>query len=156
MVPNLLTHPVLHIVLDRPRIAANIASIVRMATGTCCVVHVCGPLVFDKADKTKWRAGLDYFFGARVHFHNSLERCLTLLEKKPWIIEVGSKQAPWDIAFAPGDVVILGPETDSVEQKVQDEFRDRILTLPQIGPVRSLNLAQCAAVVAFEATRQFD
>lgn len=154
MDPNLLTNPVLHIVLDRPRIAANIASIVRMATGTCCVVHVCGPLVFDKADKTKWRAGLDYFHGARVHFHRSLERCLTLLGKEPWIIEVGSKQAPWDIKFASGDVVVLGPETDSVEQRVQDAFRNRVLTLPQIGPVRSLNLAQCAAVVAFEATRQ--
>lgn len=154
MAPHLLTEPVLHIVLDRPRIAANIASIVRCATGTCCAVHVCGPLVFDKADKTKWRAGLDYFSGARVHFHRSLERCLKLLKKRPWIIEVGSDKAPWDIQFALGDVVILGPETDSVEQKVQEAFKDRILTLPQIGPVRSLNLAQCAAVVVFEATRQ--
>jgi tRNA (cytidine/uridine-2'-O-)-methyltransferase len=151
---KILNEPVLHIVLDRPRIAANIASIVRMATGTCCVVHVCGPLVFDKSDKTKWRAGLDYFYGARVHFHLSVERCLQLLGKDPWIIEVGSQKAPWDVQFVAGDVVVLGPESDSVDQKVQDKFKDRILTLPQIGPVRSLNLAQCAAVVAFEATRQ--
>ena len=32
--PSILTNPVLHIVLDRPRIAANIASIVRLATGS--------------------------------------------------------------------------------------------------------------------------
>jgi tRNA(Leu) C34 or U34 (ribose-2'-O)-methylase TrmL len=31
---------------------------------------------------------------------------------------------------------------------------ERILTLPQQGAVRSLNLAQVAAVVAFEAVRQ--
>jgi tRNA (cytidine/uridine-2'-O-)-methyltransferase len=141
-------------VLDRPRIAANIASIVRMATGTACVVHVCGPLVFDQRDKTKWRAGLDYFFGARVHFHLSLSRCLELLGKEPWIIEVGSQKAPWDVSFALGDVIVLGPETDSVEEAVHRRWPERILTLPQVGPVRSLNLAQCAAVVAFEATRQ--
>ena len=151
---HLLTEPLLHIVLDRPRIAANIASIVRLSTGTCCAVHVCGPLVFDKSDKTKWRAGLDYFYGARVHFHRSLERCLVLLGKDPWVIEVGSKKAPWDAKFALSDVVIFGPETDSVASEVQEKFRERILTLPQIGPVRSLNLAQCVAVVAFEATRQ--
>lgn len=151
---NLLTNPLLHIVLDRPRIAANIASIVRLATGTGCVVHICGPLVFDQSDKTKWRAGLDYFFGARVHFHSTLQTCLALLGHDPWIIEVGSSCAPWQAAFADGDVVVFGPETASVEDAVQARFPERILTLPQIGPVRSLNLAQCAAVVAFEATRQ--
>ena len=76
-----LTNPLLHIVLDRPKIAANIASIVRLSVGTACALHVCGPLVFDKTDKTKWRAGLDYFWGARVHFHKSLERCLSALNK---------------------------------------------------------------------------
>lgn len=144
----------LHIVLDRPRIAANIASIVRLATGSGCVVHVCGPLVFDQSDKTKWRAGLDYFFGARVHFHRSLSRCLDLLGKSPWIIEVGSNTAPWDVTLSRGDVVVFGPESESVEEAILEQWKTRILTLPQVGPVRSLNLAQCVAVVAFEATRQ--
>lgn len=154
MSDSILTTPTLHIVLDRPRIAANVASIVRLATGTACAVHVCGPLVFDARDKTKWRAGLDYFFGARVHFHRSLERCLKLLDKTPYVIEVGSTKAPWDVTLTAGDVVIFGPESESVQHEVQEQFRERILTLPQVGPVRSLNLAQCVAVVAFEATRQ--
>lgn len=152
--PHLLTKPLLHIVLDRPRIAANIASIMRLATGTCCAVHVCGPLVFDNADKTKWRAGLDYFSGARIHFHRSLERCLKILGKTPWIIEVGGAKAPWDVTLEPADVVVFGPEDASVAAEVQARFQDRILTLPQPGPVRSLNLAQCVATVAFEAMRQ--
>ena len=149
-----LQQPLVHLVLDRPRIAANIASIVRLSTGCGAALHVCGPLVFDQTDKTKWRAGLDYFYGARVHFHQSLERCLTLLGREPWIIEVGSQQAPWDVCIQQGDVLILGPETDSVDAAVQKRYPDRILTLPQVGPVRSLNLAQCAAVAAFESMRQ--
>lgn len=141
-------------VLDRPRIAANIASIMRLTAGTQCAVHVCGPLVFDVGDKTKWRAGLDYFQGARVHFHDDVFRCLKLLGKDPWIIEVGSNKAPWDVLIQRSDVVVLGPETDSVRSELRVELVDRILTLPQTGPVRSLNLAQCAAVVVFEAMRQ--
>lgn len=148
------TKPLLHIVLDRPRIAANIASIVRLSVGTQCALHVCGPLVFDNADKTKWRAGLDYFYDARVHFHHDIFRCLKLLKKTPWIIEVGSKKAPWDVKLNASDVIILGPEDGSVNAKLLDKHADRILTLPQHGPVRSLNLAQCAAVATFEAMRQ--
>lgn len=149
-----LTAPLVHIVLDRPRIAANIASIVRLATATQAALHVCGPLVFEQSDRTKWRAGLDYFYGARVHFHHDVFRCLALLGKEPWIIEVGSDKAPWDASIAHGDVIVLGPEDGSVRDELCAQYPDRILTLPQLGPVRSLNLAQCAAVVTFEAMRQ--
>jgi tRNA (cytidine/uridine-2'-O-)-methyltransferase len=149
-----LNRPLLHIVLDRPRIAANIASIVRLSTGTQAALHVCGPLVFDQRDKTKWRAGLDYFYGARVHFHHDVFRCLALLGKAPWIVEVGSDQAPWDVSLKQGDVIVLGPEDGSVREELCARYPDRILTLPQVGPIRSLNLAQCAAVATFEAMRQ--
>lgn len=140
--------------LDRPQIAGNIAAIVRLSVATQCALHVCGPLLFDMRDKTKWRAGLDYFFGARVHFHASLHRCLALLNKTPWLIEVGGTNTPWDVTLALGDVVVLGPETASIDERVLTTYRERIITLPQVGPVRSLNLAQCAAVISFEALRQ--
>lgn len=149
-----LLNPTLNLVLDRPRIAGNIAAIVRLATATQCALHVCGPLIFDVQDKTKWRAGLDYFFGARVHFHQDIHRCLALLKKRPWLLEVGGKQAPWQVEIAPGDVVVLGPETASIDDEVIKTYGDRLITLPQVGPVRSLNLAQCASVICFEALRQ--
>lgn len=153
--PHVLTKPLLHIVLDRPRIAANIASIVRLSASFQAVLHVCGPLVFDKADKTKWRAGLDYFYGSRVHFHHSISRCLQLLNHaEPWIIEVGGIRSPWEAALAWGDIVVFGPEDSSVNGKICQQFSERILTIPQFGAVRSLNLAQCVAVIAAEATRQ--
>lgn len=151
---NNITNPLLHIVLDRPSIAGNIAAIARMSVATQCALHVCGPLVFDNADKTKWRAGLDYFYGCRIHFHQNLHRCLKVLNKLPWLIEVGSTKTPWQVSLANGDVVVFGPETGSICADAMNLYNEKILTLPQIGPVRSLNLAQCAAVVAFEAIRQ--
>lgn len=151
---HIVLQPTLHVVLDRPRIAGNIAAIVRLCVATQCALHVCGPTLFDNADKTKWRAGLDYFFGARLHFHQSLERCLRLLGKEPWLVEVGGTKAPWDVQLKASDVVVLGPETASIDSSVINAHHDRLITLPQLGPVRSLNLAQCAAVVCFEAVRQ--
>jgi tRNA (cytidine/uridine-2'-O-)-methyltransferase len=151
---HILYKPTLHLVLDRPRIVGNIAAIVRLSVATQSVVHVCGPTIFDDADKTKWRAGLDYFYGARIHFHHNVHRCLFLLKKPPWLIEVGGSFLPWEARLMPSDVVVFGPETDSIDQTLMENHRDRIITLPQLGPVRSLNLAQCASVICFEALRQ--
>lgn len=154
-VPNVLISPLLNIVLDRPKIAANIASIVRLSASFQATLHVCGPLVFDKTDKTKWRAGLDYFFGARVHFHNSIDSCLALLNHRlPWIIEVGGAKSPWEVNLQWGDVVIFGPEDGSVDPRICLKHPNQTLTFPQYGPVRSLNLAQCVAMVTSEASRQ--
>jgi tRNA (cytidine/uridine-2'-O-)-methyltransferase len=152
--PHIVTNPTLHLVLDRPRIAGNIAAIVRLCTATQCALHVCGPLVFDRTDKTKWRAGLDYFFGARLHFHQSLSRCLALLGSTPWLLEVGGDRTPWQVELKAKDVVVLGPETASIKDEVILSYHERHISLPQFGPVRSLNLAQCAAVICFEALRQ--
>jgi tRNA (cytidine/uridine-2'-O-)-methyltransferase len=145
--------PVLHVVLDRPAIAGNIGACVRLAAATGAVLHVCGADI-DPGHRQMWRAGLDYWPDARVHFHRSLSRCLALLAQTPWIIEVGSKNAPWDATLAQGDVVVIGPERGSVEDSLVARHPDRVLTLPQRDGIRSLNLAQCAAVVVFEALRQ--
>ena len=145
--------PLLHVVLDRPAIAGNVGAAVRLCAATGAALHVCGSSL-DPQDRTMWRSGLDYWPRARVHFHDSLQRCLSLLGRDPWVVEVGGALAPWDATLARGDVVVLGPEKGSVEAAVVDRFRDRVVTLPQRPGIRSLNLAQCAAVVVFEAVRQ--
>lgn len=147
-----LASPCLNIVLDRPRIAGNIGAIVRLAAATGCALHVCGETPFDVDDKKMRRAGLDYWSLAEVHFHRTTERCLSFLGRPPWIVEVGGTNAPWDVELAPGDVVVLGPEDGSVELAQMPS--ERFLTLPLEPGARSLNVAQCTAVVAFEAVKQ--
>ncbi len=151
---NIINNPWLHLILDRPCIISNIASIARLCAGTEVVLHVCGPLVFEKNDKTKWRAALDYFEGVRIHFHLDLFRCLKLLNREPWILENKGSKILWSAPIQYGDIFILGPESGSVCSSVCKRYRNRILKLPQPGPVRSYNLAQCAAVSIFEAMRQ--
>lgn len=144
--------PLLHVVLDRPAIAGNIGACVRLCAATGAALHICASPV-DPAEREMWRAGLDYWPHARVHFHRTLERCLALLGTAPWVVEVGGTQAPWDVTLAPGDIVVLGPEKGSVEEAVQQAYPKRRLTLPMAAG-RSLNLSQVAAAVVFEAVRQ--
>lgn len=153
--------PPLHVVLDRPAIAGNVGACVRLCAATGAALHVCGA-AFDAGDREMWRAGLDYWPEARVHFHHSLQRALALLcerteslpPRAPWIVEVGAARAPWQVALSPGDVVVLGPENGSVDAALMARHPERVLTLPTRDGIRSLNLAQCAAVVVFEALRQ--
>ncbi|HEY4221642.1 MAG TPA: TrmH family RNA methyltransferase [Myxococcota bacterium] len=147
-----IVEPVLHVVLDRPAIAGNIGACVRLCAATGAALHVCGTAV-AAGDRDMWRAGLDYWPEARVHFHRSLARCLELVAKTPWLIEVGGAMAPWDAPLLRGDVVVLGPEKGSVDEALVTAHRDRVLTLPMVAG-RSLNLAQCAAVVVFDAVRR--
>ena len=145
--------PVLHVVLDRPALAGNIGACVRLVAATGAALHVCGADI-EPGHRQMWRAGLDYWPDARVHFHRSLPRCLALLGTAPWIVEVGGERTPWDATLARGDVVVIGPERGSVDDALVAAHADRVLTLPQRAGIRSLNLAQCAAVVVFEAMRQ--
>jgi tRNA (cytidine/uridine-2'-O-)-methyltransferase len=148
-----VTSPLLHLVLDRPRIAGNVGAVARLAANVGAAVHVCGPTPFDDADPQLRRSGLDYWADARVHFHGDLARCLEVIGPVRWVVEVGGEKAPWDAELARGDVVLFGPEDGSVPQ-AQLADRARLLTLPTRAGARSLNLAQCASAVSFEAVRQ--
>lgn len=148
-----VSSPVLHVVLDRPAIAGNVGACVRLCAAVGAALHVCGADL-DPGDRAMWRAGLDYWPRARVHFHHSLDACLALLGVAPWIVEVGGDLTPWDAPLRRGDVIVLGPEKASVQADVVERHRSRVLTLPQRPGIRSLNLSQVAAVVVFEAVRQ--
>lgn len=147
--------PLLHVVLDRPKIAGNIGAIARVCAGTGAALHVCGPLVFETKQVAQiHRPGLDYWPFAQVHFHHDVHRCLALLPGDPWLIEVGGEQGPHDALLERGGIVVFGPEDGSVSDSLMSTYQDRILTLPKLDFVRSFNLAQCVSAVIFEGTRQ--
>ena len=58
-----------------------------------------------------------------------------------------------DFAFAPGDTLLVGRESAGVPQPVHDAA-DAKLVIPLRPGLRSLNVAQAAAMVLGEALRQ--
>jgi tRNA (cytidine/uridine-2'-O-)-methyltransferase len=85
-----------------------------------------------------WQACALHFTGRRIHaFSTRASRLYT------------------DTAFAPDDVLLFGPETRGLPQEIMNGFPDNArLRLPMRPGSRSLNLANAAAIVVYEAWRQ--
>ncbi len=59
------------------------------------------------------------------------------------------------VDFTPGDFLVFGKETLGLPEKLLQQQADRALRIPIFSPaVRSLNLANSAAIILYEALRQ--
>ena len=50
--------------------------------------------------------------------------------------------------------LLLGKETAGLPEYLRERYRERCIRIPMAGPVRSLNLANSAAILCYEALRQ--
>ena len=58
--------------------------------------------------------------------------------------------------FQPGDALVFGKETQGLPRLILEQAGPFALRIPIREPVRSLNLANSVAIVAYEAARQFE
>lgn len=149
---------VFELVLFRPEIPGNTGNIIRLCANTGVALHLIQPLGFALDDARLRRAGLDYHEWARVRQHASLAACLTSLgERRVFALTVRATTCYTAPGYRAGDVLLFGPESaglpDDVLATVPPEQR---LRLPMAAGARSLNLANAAAVVVYEAWRQQD
>jgi tRNA (cytidine/uridine-2'-O-)-methyltransferase len=59
-----------------------------------------------------------------------------------------------DLDLRPGDALVFGRESVGLPRELVDAHRDDAAAIPTLGPVRSLNVANAAAVVLYEALRR--
>ena len=59
-----------------------------------------------------------------------------------------------EAAFTPDSWLFFGKETAGLPAPFREKYRERCVRLPMVSPARSLNLANSAAVLAYEALRQ--
>jgi tRNA (cytidine/uridine-2'-O-)-methyltransferase len=145
-----------HLVLFEPEIPPNTGNIIRLCANTGACLHLIKPLGFRIDDKSLQRSGLDYHDLASVQTHADFEACRAALGAARWFaIETGGPRRYSEVRFAAGDVLLFGPETRGLPAAVLDRVgRDQWLHIPMAPKSRSLNLANAAAVVLYEAWRQ--
>ncbi len=148
----------LHVVLYQPEIPANTGNIARSCAATNTTLHLIRPLGFSTDDKMLKRAGLDYWEFVNVAFHDSLDK---LLEKYPdgeffYLTKFGEQpHTAFDYSDAEKDYFfIFGRETTGLPKDVIKANMDRCLRIPMTDDVRSLNLANTAAILIYEVLRQ--
>jgi tRNA (cytidine/uridine-2'-O-)-methyltransferase len=146
------------LVLYQPEIPGNTGNIIRLCANTGVTLHLVKPLGFTMTDKQMKRAGLDYHEYANLQIHDDWEACAeTLRERRCFAMTTKGSTRYSEIKFLSGDVFVFGPETRGLPAETLALFAaERRLRLPMRAASRSLNLANSAAVVVFEAWRQID
>jgi tRNA (cytidine/uridine-2'-O-)-methyltransferase len=149
--------PLLHIALYRPLIPQNTGTIGRLALGIGARLHLVHPLGFQTDEKACRRAGLDYWRDVDCLEHPDLEALLAAVPDRARVFALSARATRLytDVEYRPGDTLLFGDEERGLPQAIVDEAGDRALRIPLRSPrVRSLNLANAASIVAYEALRQ--
>lgn len=152
------------IVLVNPEIPPNTGNLIRVSAATGFELHLVKPLGFDVDDRSLRRAGLDYHDQAFLHVHDDWSACLLALgcttpggtgERRLFAMTTKGSRPYHEVAFRADDVIVLGCETRGLPPEILQSFDpDHRLRIPMRPHIRSLNLANSAAIVAFEMWRQ--
>ena len=144
----------LNIVLVEPEIPQNTGNIARTCAATGCALHLVKPLGFSLDDKYMKRAGLDYWFLAEIHVHESWQDfCRAYPQARMFFATTKAKKAMrrWNFARAifwclAGNARLAGIAAGGAPGGVHPHSH--------AAEARSLNLSNSVAIVAYEALRQ--
>lgn len=144
-----------NIVLVEPEIPQNTGNIIRTCACTGSQLYLVGRLGFSLDDKHLKRCGLDYHDAVNIKKYNDLE---SLQAENPnsnfYYMTTKSKNIYTNQAFQHGDFFVFGPETRGLPEKLLFSNLEKTLTIPMKEGLRSLNLSNSVAIVAYEAIRQ--
>jgi len=158
LAPRIRSQPLrapLHVVLVEPEIPPNTGNIARLCAATGTTLHLVGPLGFRVDDRALRRAGLDYWHLVEVRRHLDLAHLRNALPDARWILlSASARQSYLDARYRPGDVLLFGRESVGLPDDLLAQHPGSVFGIPTLGPVRSLNLANAAAIVLYEALRQ--
>lgn len=145
----------MNIVLYQPQIPANTGSVARLCAVTGCSLHLIRPLGFFLADRHMKRAGLDYWQYVDVRVHDSWLDFAAAVDPKHhlYFVETGGQRGYHEVSYQTQDYLVFGSETTGIPQTILDDCSQNHLTVPMLQG-RSLNLANTAAIVVYEAWRQ--
>ena len=154
--PHHSTHG-FHIVFVEPEIPPNTGNIARTCAATGTVLHLIKPLGFEVSDRTVRRAGLDYWPLVNLSIHDSLPDFFRQYPDRPkYYVTTKGRHIYSEIAFERGAMFLFGKETKGLDRQLLSAHEDRTLRIPMLPDerLRSLNLANAANIILFEALRQ--
>ena len=149
----------LNIVLVEPEIPQNTGNIARTCAALGAKLHLVHPLGFKKKKKAVKRAGLDYWDKLEIEEHISFEK---FLEKyKPenhnmFFVTTKGKHVYSEPDYSKMDEVfaLFGKETKGLPEDILLKYIDKTIRIPMRPTLRSLNLSNSVAIVAYDILRQ--
>ena len=114
------------------------------------IIEPCG---FPLDDQRLRRAGMDYIHLLELRRHVSWSAFRESAEERIILLTTKAGTRHVDFAFRDSDMILLGRESAGVPDEVRDAADARI-RIPMRPGLRSLNVAQAAAIGLAEALRQ--
>ncbi|MEO2048665.1 MAG: tRNA (cytidine(34)-2'-O)-methyltransferase [Pirellulales bacterium] len=148
--------PRLHVVLYQPEIPHNAGSVGRTCVAVGAKLWLVRPLGFRVDDYHLRRAGLDYWQHLEWEVVEDWQALQAALPTSPyWYLSKWASRQYTTVDFEPGSVLVFGRESTGLPEQLLTEQQARCLRIPTRADVRSLNLSNSVAVVAYEALRQW-
>lgn len=142
--------PTAHIVLVNPEIPQNTGNIGRLVLCAGATLNLVGSLGFDISEKAVRRAGLDYWKNVPLTREPNVEAYFEALPpERCFFFSKRGQCALQDVEFPPQPYLIFGGESKGLPAELYTRHEARSVYVPSTDSVRSLNLANCAAVVLY-------
>lgn len=149
----------LNIVMCEPEIPQNTGNIARTCAITGAKLHLIHPLGFKIDDKSLKRSGLDYWDKLDIEEHNSLQSFLNKYkpeENNMYFSTTKGKHCYSDVDYSNLEEVFIlfGKETKGLPEDLLQKYITNTIRIPMREHLRSLNLSNSVAIVAYEICRQ--
>lgn len=145
-----------NLVLFEPEIPGNTGNIFRTCMAWNLRLHLIEPMGFSLDDKQLRRAGMDYIRDADYQIYPNWQAFEEANPGTYYFMTRYGKRAPDSFDFTKDENIylVLGKESTGVDKAILRKHLDTCMRLPMVPDARSLNLSNCAAIVAYEALRQ--
>ena len=149
----------INIVMVEPEIPQNTGNIARTCAAIGAKLHLVHPLGFSTSEKAVKRAGLDYWDKLDIEQHSSFKEFLEKYkpeENNMFFATTKGKHVYSEPDYSKMDEVFLlfGKETKGLPEDILQKYINKTIRIPMRHTLRSLNLSNSVAIVAYEVLRQ--
>jgi tRNA (cytidine/uridine-2'-O-)-methyltransferase len=148
-----------HIVLYQPEIPQNTGNIMRTCVGFDFKLHLIKPLGFSLDEKNIKRSGANYIHHTDYKVYEDFDDFLNQNEGDMFFITRYGFKQPSDHSFVDNNkdiYLIFGSESSGMPKALLANHIDKCIRVPMTEHVRSLNLSNVVALMAYEVIRQQD
>jgi len=151
----------INIVLVEPEIPYNTGNIARTCACTDVKLHLVKPLGFSIDEKHLKRAGLDYWDKLDLEVHESTNEFFekySIKDNDMFLVTTKAPKKYTDIDYKKVEEIFLlfGKETKGLPEELLKSNLDKCIRIPMANGIRSLNLSNAVAIVAYEVLRQVE
>ena len=155
----MMVRPKMKVVLVQPEIPFNTGSIGRTCVALDLELILIGQLGFSLDSSSVARSGTRYWQLVEISLYDSWDKFL--LERSPpedqlYLFEEDGSKSFYTPKYHPHAYLVFGCESKGLPKSIRESMNDRIFSLPMKNEaVKSLNLANTATAVVYQAMRDY-